>query len=205
MTSTSGLAATARDSHLDNGGVEHGPLRLKVPYRPRNMIKALSKSTDEQVLAIGPQPQAWLQGGAPVTLRAGYAASLLGELAQPVHMCFVDMEKAYDWVPGSILWGVLQEYGVEGPLIRAVQSLYQRSRSLVRIASFLLTPSNRDLQQMLGQFVTECEAAGMRISTSKSESMVLAQKKVECLLRVGEEVLPQVEEFKYLGILFTSE
>ncbi|TWW75368.1 hypothetical protein D4764_13G0000300 [Takifugu flavidus] len=45
----------------------------------------------------------------------------------------------------------------------------------------------------------------MRISTCKSESMVLAQKKVECLLQVGEEVLPQVEEFKYLGILFTSE
>ncbi|TWW73332.1 hypothetical protein D4764_15G0007260 [Takifugu flavidus] len=45
----------------------------------------------------------------------------------------------------------------------------------------------------------------MRITTSKSESMVLAQKKVECLLRVGEEVLPQVEEFKYLWILFTSE
>ncbi|TWW65231.1 hypothetical protein D4764_21G0001310 [Takifugu flavidus] len=45
----------------------------------------------------------------------------------------------------------------------------------------------------------------MRISTSKSESMVLAWKKVECLLRVGEEVLPQVEEFRYLGILFTSE
>ncbi|TWW70927.1 hypothetical protein D4764_17G0004100 [Takifugu flavidus] len=45
----------------------------------------------------------------------------------------------------------------------------------------------------------------MQISTSKSESMVLARKKVECLLRVGEEVLPQVEEFKYLGILFTSE
>ncbi|TWW62612.1 hypothetical protein D4764_04G0012590 [Takifugu flavidus] len=43
----------------------------------------------------------------------------------------------------------------------------------------------------------------MRISTSKSESMVLAWKKVECLLRVGEEIL--VEEFKYLGILFTSE
>ncbi|TWW73389.1 hypothetical protein D4764_15G0007830 [Takifugu flavidus] len=45
----------------------------------------------------------------------------------------------------------------------------------------------------------------MRISTSKSESMVLARKKVECLLQVGEEVLPQVEEFKYLGMLFTSE
>ncbi|TWW69272.1 hypothetical protein D4764_18G0000780 [Takifugu flavidus] len=69
----------------------------------------------------------------------------------------------------------------------------------------LLAPSNRDLQQMLGRFATECEVAGMRISTSTSESMVLARKKVECLLQVGEEVLPQVEEFKYLGILFTSE
>ncbi|TWW53503.1 hypothetical protein D4764_0211300 [Takifugu flavidus] len=35
--------------------------------------------------------------------------------------------------------------------------------------------------------------------------MVLTQKKVECLPWVGKEVLPQVEEFKYLGILFTSE
>ncbi|TWW66946.1 hypothetical protein D4764_20G0009780 [Takifugu flavidus] len=130
------------------------------------------------------------------------------EFAQPVHMCFVDLEKAYDRVPRSILWGVFREYGVEGPLIRAVQSLYQRSRSLVQIAGYdivLLVPSNRDLHQMLGRFATKCEAAGMRISTSKSESMVLAWKKVECLLRVGEEVLPQVEEFKYLGILFTSE
>ncbi|TWW76601.1 hypothetical protein D4764_13G0012630 [Takifugu flavidus] len=45
----------------------------------------------------------------------------------------------------------------------------------------------------------------MKISTSKSEAMVLNQKKVECLLRVKEEILPQVEEFKYFGVLFTSE
>ncbi|TWW62296.1 hypothetical protein D4764_04G0009430 [Takifugu flavidus] len=45
----------------------------------------------------------------------------------------------------------------------------------------------------------------MKISTSKSEAMVLNRKKVECLLRVKEEILPQVEEFKYLGVLFTSE
>ncbi|KAI3352999.1 hypothetical protein L3Q82_019575 [Scortum barcoo] len=55
------------------------------------------------------------------------------------------------------------------------------------------------------QFAAECEAAGMRISTSKSEAMVLDQKRVACPLRVGGEVLPQVEEFKYLGVLFTSE
>ncbi|KAI3377694.1 hypothetical protein L3Q82_008849 [Scortum barcoo] len=58
----------------------------------------------------------------------------LWEFAQPVHMCFVDLEKAFDRVPRGILWGVLREYGVRGPLLRAVRSLYDRSRSLVRIA-----------------------------------------------------------------------
>ncbi|KAK3507833.1 hypothetical protein QTP70_001201 [Hemibagrus guttatus] len=69
----------------------------------------------------------------------------------------------------------------------------------------LLAPSSLDLQHALGRFAAECEAAGMRVSTSKSEAMVLDQKKVACTLQVGGEVLPQVEEFKYLGVLFTSE
>ncbi|KAK3533211.1 hypothetical protein QTP70_013614 [Hemibagrus guttatus] len=45
----------------------------------------------------------------------------------------------------------------------------------------------------------------MRVSTSKSKAMVLDRKNVACTLQVGGEVLPQVEEFKYLGVLFTSE
>ena len=45
----------------------------------------------------------------------------------------------------------------------------------------------------------------MRISTFKSEAMVLSQKRVDCPLQVGGESLLQVEEFKYLGVLFTSE
>ncbi|KAK3570217.1 hypothetical protein QTP86_016528 [Hemibagrus guttatus] len=176
-------------------------------------------------------------------------------------MCFVDLEKAFDRVPRGILWEVLWEYGVRGPLLRAVRYLYNRSRSLVRIAScksdlfpvhvglrqgcplspvlfivfmdrisrrsqglegvrfgdhrisslifaddvVLLASSGLDLQHALGRFAAECEAAGMRVSTSKSEAMVLDQKKVACTLQVGGEVLPQVEEFKYLGVLFTSE
>ncbi|KAK3512562.1 hypothetical protein QTP70_017239, partial [Hemibagrus guttatus] len=183
------------------------------------------------------------------------------EFAQPVHMCFVDLEKTFDCVPRGILWEVLWEYGVRGPLLRAVRSLYNRSRSLVRIAScksdlfpvhvglrqgcplspvlfivfmdrisrrsqglegvrfgdhrisslifaddvVLLASSGLDLQHALGRFAAECEVAGMRVSTSKSEAMVLDRKKVVCTLQVGGEVLPQVEEFKYLGILFTSE
>ena len=69
----------------------------------------------------------------------------------------------------------------------------------------LLAPSSRDLQHVLGRFAAECEAAEMRISTSKFEAMVLDRKKVACSLQAGRELLPQVERFKYLGVLFTSE
>ena len=82
----------------------------------------------------------------------------------------------------------------------------------LRIASLLfaddvvlLASSCQDLQLSLDRFAAECEAAGMRISTSKSECMVLSRKRVECTLRVRDQILPQVEEFKYLGVLFTSE
>lgn len=54
------------------------------------------------------------------------------------------------------------------------------------------------LQLALGRFAAECEAAGMRISTSKSVAWVLSWKRAECPLRVREEVLPQEEEFKHL-------
>ncbi|KAL7861723.1 hypothetical protein SRHO_G00131640 [Serrasalmus rhombeus] len=56
------------------------------------------------------------------------------EFAQPVHMCFVDLEKAFDCVPQGILWEVLREYGVHGSLLRAIQALYKQSWSLVFIA-----------------------------------------------------------------------
>ncbi|KAK3550319.1 hypothetical protein QTP86_024317 [Hemibagrus guttatus] len=171
------------------------------------------------------------------------------------------MEKAFDCVPHGILWEVLWEYGVHGPLLSAVRSLYNRSRSLVRIAScksdlfpvhvglrqgcplspvlfivfmdrisrhsqglegvrfgdhrisslifaddvVLLAPSSLDLQHALGCFAAECDVAGMRVSTSKLAAMVLNRKKVACTLQVGGKVLPQVEEFKYLEVLFTSE
>uniref|UniRef100_A0A6Q2ZFL9 ribonuclease H n=1 Tax=Esox lucius TaxID=8010 RepID=A0A6Q2ZFL9_ESOLU len=183
------------------------------------------------------------------------------EFAQPVHMCFVDLEKAFDCAPRGILWRVLREYGVLGPLLIAVRSLYDRSRSLVRIAGsksdlfpvhvglrqgcplspvlfviymdrisrrsqgpegvrfgdhtissllfvddvVVLAPSSQDLQHALGRFAAECKAVGMKISTSKSEAMVLSRKRVACPLQVGGECLPQVDEFKYLGVLFTSE
>ena len=49
----------------------------------------------------------------------------------------------------------------------------------------LLAPSSQDFQHVLGWFAAECEAAGMRISTSKPEAMVLNWKKLVCSLQVG--------------------
>ncbi|KAI3353230.1 hypothetical protein L3Q82_019265 [Scortum barcoo] len=58
-----------------------------------------------------------------------------------------------------------------------------------RISSLLFADDVQDLQHVLEWFAAECEAAGMRISTSKSEAMVLDRKRVACPLRVGGEVL----------------
>jgi len=69
----------------------------------------------------------------------------------------------------------------------------------------LLATSYCDLQHALGQFAAEWESVGMRVSTFKSEAMVLCWKTEECSLRVGRELLPQAKEFKYLKVLFRSE
>ncbi|KAI3372213.1 hypothetical protein L3Q82_022653 [Scortum barcoo] len=128
----------------------------------------------------------------------------LWEFAQPVHMCFVDLEKAFDRVPRGILWGVLHEYGVRGPLLRAVRSLYDRSRSLVHIAGRFLRRSQGPEGVRFGNHRISSLLFADDVVLLASSSQDL-QHGVACPLRVGGEVLPQVEEFKYLGVLFTSE
>jgi len=54
---------------------------------------------------------------------------------------------------------------------------------------------------ILGWFVTKCEVAGMRVIIIKYKAMVLCQKKVNCPLWVGRDLLPKVEEFKHLGVI----
>jgi exonuclease III len=69
----------------------------------------------------------------------------------------------------------------------------------------ILASSEEDLQRALERFAAECGRVGMRVSTSKTEVMVLDRRKVDCSLHVSGTQLRQVEEFKYLGIMFTSD
>ena len=49
----------------------------------------------------------------------------------------------------------------------------------------LMASSACDLQHSLVRLAAECEEAGMRISTAKSEAMILSRKTVNCQLQVG--------------------
>ena len=110
------------------------------------------------------------------------------------------LKTAFDHVHREVLWGVLRDYGVSSPLIWAVGSLYDQSQSLVRIAG---TKSDSFLVRV--GFSQGCPLSlipRIKISTSKSEDMDFSRRKVDCLLQVWGEILPQVEEFKYFGVLF---
>ncbi|MFA0954709.1 RNA-directed DNA polymerase, partial [Klebsiella pneumoniae] len=50
-----------------------------------------------------------------------------------VYMAFVDLEKAYDRVDRECLWRVLEEYGVNGMLLGAIQAMYEGSKACVRV------------------------------------------------------------------------
>ena len=45
----------------------------------------------------------------------------------------MDLEKEYDKIDRAAMWCVLSMYGVNGQLLKAVQSLYERSEACVRV------------------------------------------------------------------------
>ena len=76
---------------------------------------------------------------------------------------------------------------ISRPSYEGVRSGELRIRSLLFADDVVLLASlARDFQLLLDRFAAECVAAGMRISTSKSEAVVLGRKKVDCPFRVGD-------------------
>ena len=69
----------------------------------------------------------------------------------------------------------------------------------------LLDSTQNGLQQALDKFSDACSVAGMKISTTKSETMCLSRQPKQCSLQIGGVPLKQSEKFKYLGVSFTTD
>ena len=56
-------------------------------------------------------------------------------LAKNKNLCFefVDLEKAFDWVSGNVVWWALRKRSVEEWLFKTVQSMYKNAQSRVRV------------------------------------------------------------------------
>ena len=50
-----------------------------------------------------------------------------------LYMAFVDLEKAFDRVPGKVIWWALRKLGVDEWILRLVQGMYANARSRVRV------------------------------------------------------------------------
>ena len=59
---------------------------------------------------------------------------------KPLHMCFIDIMKAYDSVDRTLLWQVCRHYGLSDKIIRMLQLLYKDTRAQVRINGELSDP-----------------------------------------------------------------
>lgn len=66
-----------------------------------------------------------------------------------IHITFIDLQKAYDTVPVTKLWEVLQESNINYTLIKALKNLYHGSTSRIKISNFLTSefPVSKGLRQ----------------------------------------------------------
>ena len=56
---------------------------------------------------------------------------------QPLHLLFVDLEKAYDSVPLKSLWNALEHYCISNSIIRAIKRLYEKFFTKMKIGKYL--------------------------------------------------------------------
>lgn len=52
---------------------------------------------------------------------------------KPLHMCFIDIQKAYDSVNRELLWKICKAYGLTDKIVNLFKMLHKNSRAKVRI------------------------------------------------------------------------
>jgi hypothetical protein len=71
----------------------------------------------------------------------------------------------------------------------------------------LIAENAADLQQMLDIVVIESAEKGLSLNIKKTETMVISKKNItpKCDIRIEGKLLNQVNKFKYLGVMVTSD
>ena len=184
---------------------------------------------------------------------------------QETHLCFIDLQKAFDSVKRKELWKSLKEHNVNTSLIKAIQSFYIKPEGMVRIKGettnkfnievgvrqgCILSPllfiilmnsiskqckgmravelgmwklkpvtlkmlafaddlvicgkTQRDLQHNLTILNKDLKKKGLTINTKKTKSMILSREPSKHEIRLNNELLEQVDHYKYLGVIIAS-
>ena len=53
-------------------------------------------------------------------------------LHHSTHLCFIDLEKAFDKVKRDVIWKCIERRGVDNELIEAVKNYYRKTRNYIR-------------------------------------------------------------------------
>ena len=71
----------------------------------------------------------------------------------------------------------------------------------------LIAATEKDLQELLDTVVKESEIKGLTLNSKKTEVMVVSRKNdiQKCKITIDNKVLQQVDKFKYLGTMVTSD
>ena len=223
----------------------------------RRMSKIVEPHLDESQCGFRPR-----RGTADQLYSLSFIVQKAIEYGKDLYAVFIDLEKAFDSVPREALFTVCQDYGVNGKLLAAIQSLYTDSQACVRLngslsnsfavktgvrqgcvlspllfATYmdrvikscdfegigygyndvrvatllyaddlvLLAESQTDLQEMTDKLNDSCTRLGLKINVGKTEAIVFSKEKRPCTLSIRGTVIKQVDEFKYLGSMFTAD
>ena len=70
----------------------------------------------------------------------------------------------------------------------------------------LIADSRKKLQRMLNKLNAKCKTYGMAMNVKKTKVMVMSKEgKVKCNIKLDQEVLEQVDRYKYLGSWITED
>jgi hypothetical protein len=113
-------------------------------YRPISLLSVLAKLLTKTMLNRIERTMDWEQGEEQAGFRRDRSTTecmlTLCELIEksheynePLFLCFIDFEKAFDSVEMNGLWSALQEQGVHCRIIQLFRSIYENAKSEFRV------------------------------------------------------------------------